>query len=147
MNEWKNYGDVNFLQYGGCLVKPAYNDISRREHPALASIYDVFYLNTEAGDSGEDLFAALCSVDISDTWIKKENVLEAIGLEETKSKSIKEIMSEDVFAKECVEYYGVENFSPAAYHVGEYPSAYQDYILTREELKTWLEELGAEAYV
>ena len=36
MKEWKNYGDINFMAYGGCLIK-------EDDYP------DWYYLNVEKG--------------------------------------------------------------------------------------------------
>lgn len=49
---WINLGDVNFLTYGGCMVRPHWSEEELKEHPELSTMYDVFYLNTEAGENG-----------------------------------------------------------------------------------------------
>lgn len=139
--KWKNYGDIDYLTYGGCMVKPHWAEEELKEHPELSTMYDVFYLNTEAGENGNELLAALCTVDISDSWINKEEILYAIGLEEHKNKPIEEILTPEQYAKEVVEYYGVGNFGAHSY-THNYPVTWDDYILTEKELLQWMNDLG-----
>lgn len=140
--EWKNYGDVNYETYGGCLVRRSFQDEILERYPSLSSQYDVFYCNTEAGDNGDQIFAALCMVDIKDSWIDKKAVLSYIGLEDMSEKPIEEIMEPECFAMEVVNYYGPGNLSGRSYH-SEYPGTFEDYLVTPEELHEWLLALGA----
>ena len=52
--EWVNMGDINFLAYGGCLVKPHFSEEELKDHESLENTFDVFYLNTEFGENGDE---------------------------------------------------------------------------------------------
>ncbi len=138
---WTNYGDVNFIEYGGCLIKPHWTEEELKKFPELSNMYDVFYLHTEVGDDGDKKAAVLCTVDISDTWINKKDILYAIGLEKLKDKPMEEIMKPELWAKEIVEYYGPFVFDGVAYHQ-MYPIFWADAIISDEDIIKWMNELG-----
>ena len=62
--EWHNYGDINFLKYGGCLVR----ETDYPEH------YNVLWLEPEIcdykGKYKKPMMIAKCYVDLSD-WLDK----------------------------------------------------------------------------
>ena len=63
---WINYGDINFIEHGGCLVKEDdYEDC-----------FHVMYLETDVNDYNGDykipMIVAKCYVDLSD-WLKPDN--------------------------------------------------------------------------
>lgn len=104
-----NYGDYDFFEYG-VLVD---NDHKENE-------IDILYCRPYDDEENLYLFAD-CSVDITDSWIDKKEVMSYIGMEENNFDSIR-------FAIGCIEYYGVENFS----------SPYAGYQFTREEIEEML---------
>lgn len=113
--EWVNMGDINFLAYGGCLVKPHFSEEELKDHESLENTFDVFYLNTEFGENGDENFAALCYVDLDDSWLPWADMLKCIGLDEEVGLSVEELVKKHspmLLAKELVEYAGVQNFSP-----------------------------------
>lgn len=63
---WINYGDVNFIEHGGCLVK-------EDDYP---DCFHVMYLETNVYDYNGDykipMIVAKCYVDLSD-WLKPED--------------------------------------------------------------------------
>lgn len=137
-NKWKNLGDVNFLSYGGCLVRKNWSDEIAK--------YQVFSLNTEAGENGDEYSAILCCVDLDDLTAEVvEDILDLNGLEELSNMPLFEIMSPEMWAKEIVEC-GTGLYQPTSYR-SQYPSSWEDYILTEDELKEWLKALGAEEFV
>lgn len=63
---WNNYGDINFIQNGGCLVRET-------DYPEC---YEVMYLHTDLHVSKENykvpMIVAHCFVDLSD-WLQPDN--------------------------------------------------------------------------
>lgn len=150
MKKWTNYGDVNYLSYGGCLVRQSEQD---------EDVYQVFYLLTpnDIGESeyipeeeAEDTYiAALCDVDVSDytaTEKQRMEILYPSGMEDCVSKEPFEVMSPEMWAKEIVEVMGFGNFSPIAWKV-DYPNDFKDYLIRYDDLKNWLKNLGAEEFI
>lgn len=122
-----NYGDFNFLEYGGCLVYP------------LSSKYCFKILRVETDfDEVGSIYAVLLSVDLTDEWIDKKEILYALGMEDKADLPMEDVMSLSKWASEIVQYYGHDNFAPIFYHNNElYPS----YIVTREQLVKWMDDL------
>lgn len=103
-----NFGDKNFFEYGILVDVKSYTEIK--------------ILYCRPFDDEEDLFIfADCEVDITDSWIDKETIIDYTGLNE-------EGIDIAQFAVGCVEYYGVENFS----------SPYNGYQFTRAEIEEQL---------
>lgn len=152
MKTWTNMGDLNFFAYGGCLVKPHFSEEERQKDETLRNTYDVFYLNPEFGESGNQNFAGLGVVDLNDEWLNYPEIMECCGYDEYAYSSFQEIydaLGPELLAKEVVEYHGIANFSPVVRKRDElllYPSATEDYIVTDEELNDWLREIGAEEH-
>lgn len=145
-NKWKNLGDINFLAYGGCLVQKNWSEADIKKCPNLTNVYQVFSLNTEAGEDGDEYSAMLCCVDLDDLTAEVvEDILDLNGLEELSNMPLFEIMSPEQWAKEMVEC-GTGLYQPTSYK-SQYPSSWEDYILTEDELKEWLKALGAEEFV
>lgn len=148
---WENLGDVNFLAYGGCLVKPHWTEeeLAKAKNPELLKhTYDVFYLNTEYGDDGNQNFAALCCIDMTDDFLDWNGMLYCIGEDARIGMKFEDFLNEttispELLAKEMVEYMGVGEFSPCTFKCPQYPSEADDYIVSDEDLKQWLIDLGA----
>lgn len=85
-NKFKNYGDVNPLDHGGIWVKQINNHTFEviRNIPETNEVYNM-------------------EVDITDSWIEKEEVLSFTGMTEENFDPI-------WYAFSCTQYYGVENF-------------------------------------
>lgn len=158
MCKWKNLGDINFLAYGGCLVKPHFTKEELLEcednGENLKYVYDVFYLNTEYGEADNLMnYAALCCVDLTDTWIDYNGLMEYIGEDERVGSSLEDLLkdiSPELLAKEVVEYEGVSNCNPVVVKngfVNNYPYSWEDFIISDEDLISWLKELGAEIFI
>lgn len=91
-----NYGDVNFFEHG-ILVDTEHSDT---EFPIL---YCMPYPDEE------DLYQfGDCQVDITDSWIDKQAILNYIGMKETEFDPV-------LFAIGCIEYYGAVNFGADSY--------------------------------
>ena len=90
--KWINYGDYDFLTFGGCLVRPHYNAEKLKKHPEYQNTYDVFSLNTEAGENGDQMFAAIYVVNVMECEDWKQDILLAIGQEEKRLLSMEKIM-------------------------------------------------------
>lgn len=89
---YRNYGDVNFLDYGGCLIDTEHSDTE----------FDVIYLQPYDDEEGIYQCAEL-TVDITDSWIDREAVMKFGGMAEDDFNPIH-------FAEDCIDYYGPENF-------------------------------------
>ena len=154
MSKWENLGDVNFLAYGGCLVKPHFNEKELKGCDNLKLTFDVFYLNPEYGESNDlKNFAALCCIDLTDDWLHYDDMLAACGLDEKAGLSLDELLKElspELLAKEMVEYEGVANFNPTVVKEGkviQYPYSWEDYIVSDDDLVSWLKDLGASEFI
>lgn len=141
--KWINYGDVNFLEHGGCLVAPSYSEDEIKENPALSDVFNVFKVITDAGDDeNAPIFAALYTIDISDYEDKKEMILEAAGFESKEKLEKSSKMPASEWAKEIVEYGGGN--VPSCYHSEkiQYP-VMEDYFISKWDLIQWVWDLGA----
>ena len=108
MSEWKNYGDINFIEYGGCLVK-------EDEYP---DCFHVLSLRTDIydyeGECEEPVIVAKCYVDLSD-WLKPEDeerkeVNSFCGYDKDYiPQTIEEKMS---YCVDLINYYGTHEFDP-----------------------------------
>lgn len=138
--EWINYGDVNFLAYGGCLVAPHWDKATLEEHPDFADQFDVFQLITEAGDNCDQMLARLFMVTVGDYEDSKKDILYAIGLEDKADLPMDKIIPLSMWAKEIVEYgCGEQGMS----YDNPYACQFEDYVISKEDLKKWLTDLGA----
>ena len=104
---YKNYGDVNFFEYGRLVEKA--EDIN------CFSVLVCNYVYIRK-DSERCFQFDNCYVDISDSWIDVDAV-------ESYAECSKESEPE-LFAIACIDYYGVRNFGGTAY-----------YVFTKSELK------------
>ena len=125
--EWINMGDINFLAYGGCLVKPHFSEEELKDHESLENTFDVF----------------------DDSWLPWADMLKCIGLDEEVGLSVEELVKKHspmLLAKELVEYAGVQNFSPEVVKndtCNMYPYSAEDFTVSDEDLVKWLRDLGA----
>ena len=143
-NVWKNFGDVNFLEYGGCLVRPSYSSEEITKHPGLKSCFDVLNVDPEAGEEGQ-IFAELHSVDVDDCANdpdKRLEVLTAIGLEGYDDDQIKQMLSDDQFAKEIV-CCGLADYVTHYNQPYGAASGSEGCFITRKDLEDWIRNLGA----
>lgn len=122
--DWDNYGDVNYITYGGLLIRqdPDYMDRS----------YNVIQVATP--DATEDIaeghvWAWYFTVDLDDSWYKWDDVKSFAGV------------SDDDDDKELVralaEYYGPEEFQAEGF--GQDMSI----DITVDELRDALNNIGA----
>lgn len=141
---WKNFGDVNFLEYGGCLVRPSYSTEEITKYPGLKSCFDVLNVDPEAGEEGQ-IFAELHSVDVddyTDNPYKLAEILTAIGLEGYDDDQIKQMLPDNQMAKEIV-------CCGMADYVTHYDQPYgtasgsEGCFITRKDLENWIRDLGA----
>ena len=110
-----NYGDKDFFQCG-ILVDSDHSD----------SEFDILYCRPY--DDSEDLYQfADCKVDLTDTWIKKKEVMNFIGMKEEPQNNEDRIR----LAIGCIDYYGPENFGAINY-------AYDWARMTREDISSIL---------
>lgn len=86
-----NYGDKNFFEYG-CLVDADHSDTE----------FNILYCRPF--DDEDDLYLfADCTVDITDSWIDRQQIMSYIGMSEDNYDPIQ-------FAIGCIEYYGIDEF-------------------------------------
>ena len=96
---YKNYGDVNFFEYG------------RLAELQKDGTVDVLVCNPVFGLRDPRYYQFdYINVDINDSWINVDAVC-----------SYADVSKEDIirFALACVDYYGTENFGGAAYYTDE----------------------------
>lgn len=141
--KWKNFGDVNFVEHGGTMVRPHYSYDEIKEYPEFASVYDVFCVEAEFEYAA---FAVLLTVDISDEWIWKDRdcLLSYVGVGALKDLPNEKIFSGAVWAKEITDCFNQENFCPVYYHQG---SMYDRRLVTTEQLRKWMTELDMAEYL
>lgn len=141
---WKNFGDVNFLEYGGCLVRPSYSSEEIAKYPGLKSCFNVLNVDPEAGEEGQ-IFAELHSVDIDD-YVKDPDkrleVLTAIGLEGYDEEQVKQMLPDDQFAKEIVCCWLADYVTHYNQPYGA-ASGSEGCFITRKDLEDWIRDLGA----
>ena len=142
MRKWINKGDTPFLNGGGCLIAKA-------DDPTE---YDVFWVNTEAGDNGDKISAQLIRFDLA--LITEEDVADvlfACGYEdECEGLSRDEVIDKlgDLnMVKEAVESLGGKGFIDTQTVNGEEPMSYEDTYLTEDELVEWIKKLGADEFI
>ena len=141
-NTWKNLGDVNFLQYGGCLVRKSYTEEHDKEYPTLANYYEVISLIPDSNNE-DFVLAGICSIDLED-YVETDSIFDYAGYPELAGKKLQEIIKEigaEAFAAYIVSYYGVGNLcgeSPKS----RYPMEKTDWMVTRKEAEEWLKEYG-----
>lgn len=91
-----NYGDKNFFERGR-LVDSEHSD----------SVLDI--LVCDPYDDEEDLYKfGECSVDITDSWIDKQAVMDFLGMDSDSFNPIE-------YALGCIDFYGIENFGACNY--------------------------------
>ncbi|WP_346961313.1 hypothetical protein [Clostridium sp.] len=102
--EWQNYGDINFIGYGGCLVR-------KTEHE---DCFEVMSLTTEIcdydGEYEKPMIVARCYIDLS-CWedsFKKVNY--NVGYDKNYTpKTEEQKMS---YCVDLINYYGIQEFDP-----------------------------------
>ena len=92
---YKNYGDVNFFEYGRLV-----EEVNEHE-------FRIIMCNPYADQEGAYQFAE-CLVDIRDSWIDVMAVMHYIGMRIEDFDPIQ-------YALGCLEYYGAENFGGMSY--------------------------------
>lgn len=103
-NKWENFGDTNFINYGGCLVR-------KTEHE---DCFEVISLTTEIydydGEYEEPMIVARCYIDLSCWEDSYKAVNSFVGYDETyMPKTLEEKMS---YCVDLINYYGVHEFDP-----------------------------------
>ena len=104
--EWYNYGDVNFLEYGGYLVR----EMDRE------NCFNVIFLATEIADHKKrykhPMIVAKCYVDVS-SWLDSEtlhNVNDYVG---NPTDFIPQTTEDKMrYATDLITYYGIAEFDP-----------------------------------
>lgn len=126
--DWSNYGDVNFTEYGGLLI--------RQDPDYMDSTYNVIQVYTPF-DNDEIPFRKvwgwLFSVDLEDNWIDWNKVCACDGL------NLASASKKDRVAA-AVSYYGNQEFNPI-------PLGDNSQECTMLELIATLEEIGAGEFI
>lgn len=105
---WQNYGDVNFIEYGGCLV-------AEDQYPEC---FHIMYLTTDIydyhGKYKKPMIVAKCFIDLSD-WLKPEDedrktINRFAGYDEDYiPQTLEEKMN---YCVDLINYYGIQEFDP-----------------------------------
>ena len=123
MSDWKNYGDVNFVEYGGTLVRKAFDETQTQRYPQLDTIYDVFHMYRE----GSAIYAFMGSVDVTDF---NPHELDINRQEDA-----------ELLAVRVVDEIGFGGCNAFSLH-SQYPTMPLDLIIEEEELTKWLSDIG-----
>lgn len=99
MSEWVLKGDINFLEFGGRIIRQSEYD---------PSVYDVIEVWTpwdseEVPDGSVRAFAA--DVDLDDSWLDMENALRASGIEDTDVDDYTKVDA-------LISYWGIGQWDP-----------------------------------
>ena len=85
-----NYGDKNFFEWGTLVEEHSDTEFS-------------ILICRPYGDTDEYFQFGECTVDIDDTWIDRDAVMNYIGMSDNDFDPIQ-------FAIGCIDYYGADNF-------------------------------------
>ena len=103
--KWHNYGDVNFLEHGGCLV----------QEDTYSNCYNVLVLNTNVYDTSkyeEPVIIAMCYIDLSD-WLEEDKRKEVNDFTGNNKDYIPNTLKEKMrYCADLINYYGLHEFSP-----------------------------------
>lgn len=106
--EWHNYGDINFIEHGGCLVKEdEYKDCF---HVLSLTTYIPDY----EGKYKNPMIVAKCFIDLSDWSIPEDEGRKEVNKwagydEDYIPYSLDEKMS---YCVDLINYYGIQEFDP-----------------------------------
>lgn len=152
---WKNFGNANYLAYGGCLVRKHFTE----EPEVQELVFDVFYLSPNRGGNNNVNFAVLCCIDLTDSWLPWEDMLKYCGFDKDAKLPVAELVKKHdpmFLAKEMVLYvlFSKErvdgdfvNFSPSVFKNDAYnmhPSNIEDFLVSNDDVTKWLLHLDAE---
>ena len=150
---WKNFGNANYLAYGGCLVRKHFNEEPEAQEP----VFDVFYLSPNYGGDNNVNFAVLCCIDLTDSWLPWEKILKYCGFDEDAKLPVAELVKKYdpmLLAKNMVLYAGFSKFSPSVFKGDVYndvynmhPSDIKDFLVSNDNVVRWLYNLGAESII
>lgn len=104
--EWHNYGDINFIEYGGCLVRETdYEDC-----------FDVIWLSTELPDYKVKykipMIVVKCFIDLS-CWLDNKTLFEINEFTGSPIDYIPQTLDEKMsYCVDLINYYGIQEFDP-----------------------------------
>lgn len=141
--EWKNFGDVDFLEYGGCLVR----ETDRED------CFNVIWLATEITDyKGKyktPMMVAKCYVDLYDWLDKTRNIDERKEVnkfngypEDYIPESLHDKM---MYCTDLIGYYGIANYNPefpSKTECGPYGFTWDKIIVGKQIAQRFLKENG-----
>lgn len=108
MVEWHNYGDVNFMKYGGCLIK---EDDHQNCFHVLSLTTEIHNCTCYKGNT-TPVIVAKCYVDL-DSWMKDDEIKEfneCYGYEKHyKPSTLEEKMS---YCIDLINWFGIQEFDP-----------------------------------
>lgn len=144
---WKNFGNANYLVYGGCLVRKHFNEEPEAQEP----VFDVFYLSPNYGGDNNVNFAVLCCIDLTGSWLPWEKIFKCCGFDEDAKLPVAELIKKYdpmLLAKNMVLYAGFSKFSPSVFKndvtYNMHPSDIKDFLVSNNVVMKWLHSLGAE---
>ena len=132
MREWRNFGDISFLSEGGTMVRPAWDDETRKEFPNLAHSYECLCFTRTDDD---EVLAFQKQIDTND--FRDAEKVDAI------ERLFGEVPEDEfLFAAYCAELDGFEPGVDSAYDQKGMYATQDEYLLTLERAEKWLRELG-----
>lgn len=104
--EWNNYGDINFIEHGGCLVRETDREDCFHVIWLNAYVYDY------KGKYKTPMMVAKCYVDLSG-WLDNETLHAINTFTGDPSDFIPKTLEEKMwYAVDLIDYYGIAEFEP-----------------------------------
>ena len=104
--EWHNYGDINFLEYGGCLVR----ETDRED--CFHVIWLVTSIPDYKGKYKYPMIVARCYVDVS-SWIDGKSLYDVNIFVGNPVNYTPQTTEEKMrYAVDLISYYGIQEFEP-----------------------------------
>ena len=105
--EWYNYGDVNFIEYGGCLVRET----------GFKDCFEVIWLATEIpdykGKYKNPMIIARCYIDLG-LWLRTNEEMKSFNKSSGYGEDYVPYTLEEkmYYSADLISYYGIQEFEP-----------------------------------
>lgn len=137
--EWHNYGDINFIEYGGCLVR----ETDRED------CFHVIWLVTSIPDYNgkykNPMMVAKCYVDVS-SWLDNKTLHKINNFIGNPSDFTPKTLEEKMwYAVDLIGYYGIAEFEPdfpEETGCGPYGFTYDKIIVGKTIVQRFMKEYG-----
>lgn len=155
MEKWKNYGDINFVAYGGCLVRPHFTieELKNEENAEENRQKNLDVLCLMPGDEDNIYYGYISNIDFRYD-VSQEDLAEMCiicGYDEFAQMPIEEMLENGMtYNKIAVELaQTIDRFRTGLTYKSRISVAdtMESMQMTYEELCEWLRDVGAEEYI